>query len=123
MSKTFLLLGASLAGLSVIIGAFGAHALEPKLTAKALSHYNTAVQYQMFHSLALLIFALWLNQQTESAFLWVGWAFFLGILFFSGSLYALALSGIKILGAITPIGGLLFIAAWIGFCCAALKKQ
>lgn len=99
--------------LAVALGAFGAHGLKGKLSPDMLAVYETAVQYHFWHTLALLGVAILLQQGLESGLLrWSGWLFSLGILIFSGSLYVLAISGIKWLGAITPIGGLMFLIAW-----------
>jgi uncharacterized membrane protein YgdD (TMEM256/DUF423 family) len=104
--------------LCVALGAFGAHALRGRLSDYALGVFETAVQYQFYHSLALLGVGLLMLQLPGSALLKSSaWLFFAGILFFSGSLYLLAFSGLRWLGAITPIGGLAFIGGWL--CLAA----
>ncbi len=118
MAKLWLTLGASFAFLGVAMGAFGAHALSGSLTERQLSIYETAAKYQLYHALALLALGLWVGQNSANvgfASEWAGWAFSAGIILFSGSLYALALTDIKILGAITPIGGLSLLAAWALF--------
>lgn len=103
--------GSLLAGLGVGMGAFGAHGLEHRLEAnQTTAIYQTAAQYQMYHSLAILAVGL-LASRGGSANV-AGWAFVVGIALFSGSLYILALSGIKWLGAITPFGGLGFLVGW-----------
>lgn len=102
-----------LGGLSVAGGAFGAHALKAQLTEKALATFELGTRYQMYHALALLLVGLlWLQLPTSSWLNYASWAFIVGIVIFSGSLYGLSLSGIKVLGAITPIGGLALIAGW-----------
>ncbi|BAB07547.1 DUF423 domain-containing protein [Halalkalibacterium halodurans] len=112
--KLFLLLGSIVMGLSVIIGAFGAHGLEPRLSERMMKNYQTGVQYQMIHGIGILVVGLVGLKMLPSALLSAaGWSFFVGILLFSGSLYAMALTGVTKLGAITPIGGLAFIAGWI----------
>lgn len=113
-SSMFLGLGAILAAISVAGGAFASHALKDRLTERALEIFETGTRYQMYHSLALLLVALFLSQsQTGQSFLiGAGIAFLVGITLFSGSLYALALSGIKWLGAITPLGGVAFLIGW-----------
>lgn len=112
-----LILGASLAMLAVILGAFGAHALKEKFAEpKYEKVWETAVQYQMYHALGLLIIGIVSMDSLLGASSLLEWASYLmlgGIVFFSGSLYVLSLTGVKKLGAITPIGGLLFIAGWI----------
>ena len=112
MFKTSLLYGIFFCVLSVIMGAFGAHALKDKLGEYA-STYDKAVLYQMFHSLAILFIALLGYYLNTDNFNIVIWMFVLGILLFSGSLFVLSISGIKWLGAITPIGGTLFIIGWL----------
>jgi uncharacterized membrane protein YgdD (TMEM256/DUF423 family) len=105
---------ASVSGfLAVALGAFGAHGLKNRLPADLLAVWHTAVQYQFWHTLALLGVGILLNQGLSSRWLNVsGWLFAAGIVIFSGSLYALSLSGVRWLGAITPIGGVLWLAAW-----------
>ncbi|MBO6752173.1 MULTISPECIES: DUF423 domain-containing protein [Spongiibacter] len=108
----FLLAGIS-GFLAVALGAFGAHGLKQRLSADMMAVYETAVQYHFYHTLALLLVAVMLQQGGQSAALRASvWLFGLGIVVFSGSLYALAISGVKILGAITPIGGVLFLIGW-----------
>ncbi|OFZ22815.1 MAG: hypothetical protein A2X94_11975 [Bdellovibrionales bacterium GWB1_55_8] len=113
----WILVGAASGFFTVAFGAFGAHALSQHLSQKGLQIYQTAVQYQMFHSLALIGFGLWASQNsTIQGFpALAGWFFASGILLFSGSLYALAITEIRTLGMITPIGGLFFLAGWIAF--------
>ncbi|MDT0634594.1 DUF423 domain-containing protein [Spectribacter hydrogenoxidans] len=110
----FVLLAGSVYGLlGVLLGAFGAHAMQDRLSPEMLRVWETAVQYQFWHALALLAVGLlaarlagaWLNA--------AGVTFALGVLVFSGSLYALALTGVRLLGAVTPFGGLLLIAGWL----------
>ncbi len=112
MIKTGLLLGSFLAFLTVVLGAFGAHALKEQLTEYGKTIYEKGILYQMFHSVAIFMVAI-LNQNSESIDYSISiWCFAAGIILFSGSLYILALTQIKWLGAITPIGGLLFIIGW-----------
>jgi uncharacterized membrane protein YgdD (TMEM256/DUF423 family) len=115
MVKFFLLLGSILGGLSVAGGAFASHALKERLTERSLEIFDLAARYQMYHALALLLVGILLSQsQIASPFFTAsGIAFILGVLLFSGSLYALSLSGIKILGAVTPLGGVALIAGWV----------
>lgn len=112
-AKAVLLLGSTGGLIGVVLGAFGSHGLAKKLSPEMLAVWKTAVEYQFFHSLALLAVGLFILQQGNAALAsWAGTAFALGIALFSGSLYVLALTGIKPLGAITPIGGLSFIIGW-----------
>ncbi|HXC25228.1 MAG TPA: DUF423 domain-containing protein [Gemmatimonadaceae bacterium] len=113
MSRLFFGLGGLSAMLSVLIGAFGAHALRARLTPELLAVYHTGTQYQFYHSLGLLIIALLIAHFPErGGFVCAGWVMVAGIVLFSGSLYVLSLTGIRMFGAITPIGGVMFIVAW-----------
>lgn len=113
MANLFISL-ASLSGLlAVAFGAFGAHALRGRLDEYAMGVFETAVQYHFYHSLALLAVGVLALGQPQTVLLKSsGWLFLLGLVLFSGSLYALSLSGVKWLGAVTPLGGLAFIAGW-----------
>jgi uncharacterized membrane protein YgdD (TMEM256/DUF423 family) len=98
--------------LGVALGAFGAHALKKKISVDMLEIFETGVRYQMYHALALL-FLSWLSVTRPAAGITVaGWAFTIGIVIFSGSLYVLALSGVRTWGAVTPVGGLAFLVGW-----------
>jgi uncharacterized membrane protein YgdD (TMEM256/DUF423 family) len=124
MLRTFLILGSINGLIAVALGAFGAHVLKARLSSDMLSVFQTGVQYQMYHALALILVAILSNHLTSSGTVhWSGWLFFAGILLFSGSLYALSLSGIKVLGAITPLGGLAFLAGWIMLAWGAFKQS
>src|ERR1700738_727669 len=107
--------GAILLALAVMIGAFGAHALEGRLDAYSKGVYETGVMYHFFHALGLLIVSLLprIDALPAARASWVCALWAAGIILFSGSLYALAISGVRMLGAITPFGGLSFIAAWV----------
>ena len=109
----YLMIGAMSGCLVVIMGAFGAHALNEILDDYGKSIYNKAVLYHMFHSIAILILGLINKIQPEIQLSMVGWSFMFGIILFSGSLYILAITGIKSMGIITPIGGVLFIIGWV----------
>jgi uncharacterized membrane protein YgdD (TMEM256/DUF423 family) len=119
MNKLFLILGTLLAGLGVILGAFGAHGLKKILPPESVASYQTGVQYQMYHAFALLIVGVLSNRMPGSFLNWAGIFFVAGIVLFSGSLYLMASLkamdkiGISGIGIITPIGGILFIIAWI----------
>jgi len=121
-AKLFLTAGGLAALAAVVLGAFGAHALKSRLSAEMLAVWHTGVEYHVYHALGLLAVGLVATQLPESALLkWSGWLMLAGIVLFSGSLYALALSGERWLGAITPIGGLGFLAAWALFVAAVVK--
>ena len=122
--KFFLIAGAVNALLSVAFGAFGAHLLEGRVADKYLDTWQTAVQYQMFHAVGLMVVAILMSSSLLgplSSLTWAGYLMLAGIIIFSGSLYVLSLSGISILGAVTPIGGVAFIVAWIMIIVAAVK--
>jgi uncharacterized membrane protein YgdD (TMEM256/DUF423 family) len=107
-------IGAISAGLAVVAGAFGAHGLEKTLDARGLQLWETAAKYQMYHGIALVAVGIWEAVSGSSRSIKIAaWAFLIGTILFSGSLYALALSGITKLGAITPLGGVGFIVGWI----------
>ena len=111
--------GALMGGVGVGIGAFGAHGLRGRLSPEMLAVFETGVRYQMYHALAMLATALLMSRLEGRALLIGGWSFFVGILLFSGSLYALALTGVTTLGAITPLGGLAFLIGWVCLAIAA----
>jgi uncharacterized membrane protein YgdD (TMEM256/DUF423 family) len=114
MAKIYLLIAAINGFLAVMLGAFGAHGLKQKLSADMLAVYQTGVQYHFYHTLALFGVALLMMQLPQSLTLrWSALLFSIGIIIFSGSLYVLAISGIRWLGAITPIGGVVFLAGWV----------
>lgn len=120
--KLFLLIGSAYGLLGVVLGAFGAHALKARLTPDLLAVWKTAVEYQFYHAFALLLVGFWLRAQAHPALNVAGVCFTLGVILFSGSLYALVLSGVRGLGAVTPLGGLLFIIGWIALGLAALRS-
>ena len=119
--RLFATLGAASAFVAVAAGAFGAHALRARLSPDLLAVFETGARYQMYHALGLLAVAWavtrWPSPWPQRA----GWLFLAGTLLFSGSLYALALSGIRWLGAITPLGGLAFLAGWLCLAFAASR--
>ena len=99
--------------LAVILGAFGAHVLKGIISPEMLETYKTGVQYQFYHTFALLAAGILMNFNQSKALDWSAYLFMIGMILFSGSLYVLAISGVKILGIITPFGGITWIAAWI----------
>lgn len=120
MMKVFIILGALCTMMSVGTGAFGAHGLEGKLSDKYMSVWKKAVNYQMYHGLGLILIGI-ISGTTSINVNWAGWLLFFGIVLFSGSLYILALTQIRILGAITPLGGVLFIVGWLMLIIATFK--
>ena len=128
MQKTFLALGACLAGVSVVLGAFGAHGLKKIASVESIAIYQTGVQYQMYHALALLVLGLAGERLASNSANFAGWCFITGILLFSGSLYAITIfqTNQKIVptavGILTPVGGLFFIAGWVLFLLGILRK-
>ncbi len=121
MVRTFLALGALFGFLGVALGAMGAHALSGRLAPDRLALYETAARYQMYHALALVAVAWVADRFPGGAASGAGWAFVAGILIFSGTVYALAFGAPRWLGAITPIGGLCFLAGWLLLAWAALR--
>ena len=122
MERIFFALGAASAFIAVGAGAFGAHGLEGRIPTERLTTFEIAARYQMYHALGLVAVAWaatrWPGSLTTSA----GWLFVVGTLLFSGSLYVLSLSGIRWLGAITPLGGVAFLAGWACLAWAALQR-
>ncbi len=120
--KVFIILGAINAFLSVALGAFGAHALKGKLDQYYIDIWNTGCQYQMYHALGLLIVGILAAKLPQTSLVTTsGWLMLTGIILFSGSLFVLALTKISVLGAITPFGGVAFLAAWVLIIVAAVK--
>ncbi|MET1013354.1 MAG: DUF423 domain-containing protein [Paenisporosarcina sp.] len=122
----FIIAGAINAFIAVAFGAFGAHALKEKLSEKYLAIWETAVQYQMYHAIGLIVIGILMSSSIighVSQLSWAGYLMLVGIVFFSGSLYILSLSGIGVLGAITPIGGVAFLIAWILVIVAVVKHM
>jgi len=113
MDRNFLWIGAVINFLGVAAGAFGAHALRSRLSADMLGVFETGVRYQMYHGFAILLVALLIGNAGPARLLLIsGWSFVGGVVLFSGSLYALTLTEMRTLGAITPLGGLLFLLGW-----------
>jgi uncharacterized membrane protein YgdD (TMEM256/DUF423 family) len=115
MNARFCLVVAALAlAAAVALGAFGAHALKARLAAEMLATYHTAVQYHFWHALGMLGVGVLMSRSPDDSWLrWVAWLLIAGLLLFSGSLYLFALTGASWLGAVTPLGGVAFIAAWL----------
>ncbi|HVD98233.1 MAG TPA: DUF423 domain-containing protein [Cytophagaceae bacterium] len=123
MQKLFLILGAFLGALSVMIGAFGAHALKNLLTANGRTDvFETAVKYQFYHSFALLITGMLMLKFQHKFFEYAGISFISGVIIFSGSLYILCITNVKWWGAVTPIGGLCMVAGWLLMAFALMKS-
>jgi uncharacterized membrane protein YgdD (TMEM256/DUF423 family) len=123
MAKFWLLSAGIFGFLSVALGAFGAHSLKNILDDYGKSIYEKAVLYQMFHTVALFAVGLLQHFQKQISFSVAGWGFFVGIILFSGSLYLLAVTGIKWLGAITPIGGVAFLFGWFWLVWTLIKGR
>jgi len=122
----FIIAGAINAFIAVAFGAFGAHALKEKLSERYLAIWETAVQYQMYHAIGLIVIGILMSTSiigNVSQLNWAGNLMLAGIVIFSGSLYILSLSGIGVLGAITPIGGVAFLAAWVLVIIAVVKHM
>jgi uncharacterized membrane protein YgdD (TMEM256/DUF423 family) len=111
--RVFTLLGAASGFLAVAAGAFGAHALRARIPPDLLAVFETGVRYQMYHALALFAVAWVSSRWPTPQATWAGWLFVAGTVLFSGSLYVLSLTGVRWLGAITPLGGVAFLAGWL----------
>ncbi len=122
MTRTFFFLGAVSAFIGVAAGAFGAHGLKGRIEPELLAVFETGVRYQMYHTLALIAAAWAYSIQPTKFTAAGGWLFIFGIVVFSGSLYLLSLSGVRWLGAVTPLGGLAFLAGWVCLAWAAIKS-
>jgi len=123
MTKVLFLFGFFFCGFSVLMGAFGAHTLKDKLSEYSMSIYDKAVFYQIFHAIGILVVSILSQLFNTQNFNISGWFFIIGILLFSGSLFILSTTGIKWLGAITPIGGMMFIVGWFLLFFKILKMQ
>ena len=119
MHRTFWTLGCVFGFLAVAAGAFGAHALRARLGAEMLAVWETAARYQMYHALALLAVAMAAGRAPAGGWTAAGWLFTAGIVVFSGTLYLLAFTGTRWLGAVTPLGGLCLLAGWVALALAA----
>lgn len=130
MQRTFLIAAAVFGALGVALGAFGAHGLEKLTTDEKILHgFQTATQYQLYHALALLAVGILYDRYPVRTMKWAGYSFIAGIIFFSGSLYLLTFlkiqesSAVKIVGPITPLGGICFIAGWLLLLVALVKRK
>ena len=124
MQKLFLVIGSLLGALSVIIGAFGAHALKNLLESSGRTEvFETAVKYQFYHALGLILVGLLMFNLKHQFMNYAGYSFMIGVIIFSGSLYILCLTGITKFGMITPIGGLFMIAGWLFLTIGILKSM
>ncbi len=122
VARTFIALGSINAALAVILGAFGAHALKARISPEMLSVYHTASQYHFYHALGMLLIGALASQfRNPGALQLSGFLMLAGIVLFSGSLYILAVTGVTWLGAVTPLGGVAFIAAWVVLAYAAMR--
>ena len=122
MDRFFFVAGSLMGFLAVTLGAFDAHGLRTHLDADLITVFETGVRYQMYHAFALLAVAMAYNKWPGKGLILSGWMFIAGIILFSGSLYALSLSGVRWLGMITPIGGLAFLTGWLCMAWAVWKK-
>jgi uncharacterized membrane protein YgdD (TMEM256/DUF423 family) len=117
--RVFTLCGAVSGFVAVAAGAFGAHWLRARIPPDLLAVFETGVRYQMYHALALFAVAWFSTRSTAPQVVWAGWLFVAGTIVFSGSLYALSLTGVRWLGAITPLGGVAFLTGWLFLAWAA----
>jgi uncharacterized membrane protein YgdD (TMEM256/DUF423 family) len=122
VSRTWIVVGAVLAFLGVAAGAFGAHALEGRVSGDLVRVFETGARYHLVHALALTYVGLASARWTDPLWTAAGWLFVVGVVVFSGSLYALALTGDRWLGAITPLGGVAFLAGWLAVAAAAWRS-
>lgn len=123
MDRLFVVIAALSGAISVAAGAFGAHALRARLEPRLLEVFETGAQYQMYHALALMAVAWVASRWPGSLPTASGWLFVAGTILFSGSLYAMALTGVRALGAITPLGGVCFIAGWVSLAVAVMRAR
>jgi uncharacterized membrane protein YgdD (TMEM256/DUF423 family) len=121
MERLFLAAAAISAAISVAAGAFGAHALRARLSPELLAAFETGARYEMYHAIGLGLAAWAASRFPGAAAAWAGGLFLAGTVLFSGSLYALALTGVRGLGAVTPFGGLAFIAGWVALALSAIR--
>jgi uncharacterized membrane protein YgdD (TMEM256/DUF423 family) len=122
VDRTFIFIAAVAGFLGVLLGAFGAHFLQDRLDPRMFNIFEVGVRYQMYHALALLFVGLLAGRQPSRLVNGAGWLFVIGIILFSGSLYLLALTGARWMGAITPVGGVAFLCGWALLALSAWKK-
>jgi len=122
-ARGWVAVGAVSAAVAVALGALGAHAMRSRLDPEMLAVFETGTRYQMYHAIGTLAVAAWLMRGSNPALLAAAWLFPIGTILFSGSLYAMAWTGVRALGAITPFGGLCFIAGWLGFAWGVWRPQ
>ncbi len=123
MDRIFLMTGAVFGALAVAAGAFGAHGLKSRVAPDLLAAFETGARYQMYHALALLAVGLVLVRMPHQGVTVAGWLFILGMVVFSGSLYLLVLTGMRWLGAITPLGGVALISGWLALAWGVFKSR
>jgi uncharacterized membrane protein YgdD (TMEM256/DUF423 family) len=123
MPNLFIFLGASNAFIAVAAGAFAAHSLKGSLSEYYLATFKTAADYQFYHALGLIIVGILLSNEYKQSIAVSGWIMLTGILLFSGSLYALVITGTKWLGMITPVGGMCFLIAWLTIAVSYLRSN
>ena len=125
MDRVFVTVGASSALIAVAAGAFGAHALRDRIPVDLLDVFETGARYQMYHALALVALGVYLSQFAgeRPLLVWSGWLLVVGTFLFSGSLYLLSLTGVRWLGAVTPLGGIAFLAGWALLAVAAWRSS
>jgi uncharacterized membrane protein YgdD (TMEM256/DUF423 family) len=123
MTKIVLLTGVFFSMLSVVLGAFAAHGIKSKISPDMMVVFQTGVQYQFYHALALILIGLLMKQMPSSLLVWSAGLIAVGIVFFSGSLYMLALTGNKVFGPITPLGGVFFIIGWVLMFVSIVKSE
>lgn len=121
--RLFVVLGALSAFIGVGAGAFGAHAMKARLSPELLAIFDTGARYQLMHALALLAVAWACDRWPTTPVRWAGWCFVAGTVLFSGSLYLLALTGVRGLGAVTPVGGVAFLAGWLVLAWSAWRGE
>jgi uncharacterized membrane protein YgdD (TMEM256/DUF423 family) len=120
VDRLFFSIGALSALVSVAAGAFGAHAVRARISPEHLAVFETGARYQMYHAIAILVVSWAITRWPGPLPVWAGWLFLVGTVLFSGSLYLLATTGVRWLGAITPLGGVAFMAGWL---CLALSAR